>query len=122
MSPAKFAKLVNGEYSTIRKCNNILNKADKIMSSDEFLFSLEPKDLIRLVEAVNRMKHSSFGLITKLYEVCTKNEMLRVYFEESKTKDPVQPAKQDAKVAKIITELRIKAKNIEKDKNEDVLS
>ena len=112
ITPSKFVKLVGKEYNTIGKCNKILRKITKIIETDEYIFSLEAKDLLKLIDSVTRMKYASFGLITKLYEVCTKNDMLKTYFED-KQESKVEGIKQDARIRDIVNKLKAKAKDMD---------
>ena len=46
LTPDKFMAIVSNEMGCIRKCNAIIKKIEKYLCSDEFIFALEPKDLI----------------------------------------------------------------------------
>lgn len=116
LSPDKFMELIAGEFLHFKKCDRILKKLEKYMSSDEFIFGLDTKDFLRFVEIMLRNKHASLAFYTKLYEVSTKNELLRTYFEEKE--DKIQDVvKQDIRIRNIVKELRARAK----EKNEELV-
>lgn len=106
-----FFKLVSKEFSSIRECNRILKKLKKFAYSDEFIFGLEPRDLIKLMEFVNKSKNTSLTFVAKLYEVSSKNEIIRAYLEEE-PESTVDEVKQDAKIRKIVNQFKLKAKEM----------
>ena len=109
LTPDKFMSLVSNEMGCIRKCNRIIRKIEKYLCSDEFIFALEPKDLIQLLNSVVKSKYASLGFLTKLYDVSTKNEIIRAYFQDS------PPAKggnlpQDARIREFVNEMKRRAR------------
>lgn len=112
LSPQKFIDLVAKEYKSINKCSRILRKLEKFLFSDECLFGLEPKDMIKLMDVLLKYKHTSLSFLTKLYEVSTKNDLLRAYLEE-KIESQTESVKQDARIRDIVNEIRAKSKEVQ---------
>lgn len=114
-----FIDLVSKEFSSVKKCNRVIKKLEKYVFSDEFIFSLETKDLIKLMEVVLKYKHTSLNFLAKLYDVATKNELLRTYFEDKDTSKP-EVFKQDARVRDIVAKIKMKTKEkeLEQESNE----
>jgi hypothetical protein len=121
ISPDKFIDLVSKEYSSIRRCNKTIRKLEKFIFSDEFIFALEAKDLLKLMEVLLKYKNTSLSFLAKLYEVSTKNDVLRSYFEE-KIDSKIEEVKQDARIRNIVNQIKSKAKQTqleEENKNDE---
>lgn len=114
VTPEKFMTLVSTEMGCVRKCNRVIRKIEKYLCSDEFIFALEPKDLINLLNSITKSKYASLGFLTRLYDISTKNEILRTYFQDT---SPRQLAgfKQSAKTREIVNELKRKAREVDND-------
>ena len=109
LTPDKFMGLVSNEMGCVRKCNRIIRKIEKYLCSDEFIFALEPKDLIQLLNSVVKSKYASLGFLTKLYDISTKNEILRAYFQELPSHKSGSIA-QDAKIREFVNEMKRRAR------------
>lgn len=109
LTPDKFMALVAAEVGSVRKCNRIIKKIEKYLCSDEFIFALEPKDLINLMNMLIKSKHASLSFIARLYDVSTKNEIIRAYFQENSI-SPTGNMKQDIRVREIVNEMKRRAR------------
>lgn len=117
LSPRKFIDLVAKEYGSINRVNKMLKKMEKFIFSDEFVFGLDAKDQIKLIEVLLKYKHTSLNFLARLYEVSTKNDILRSYFEE-KIDSKTEIVKQDQKIRKIVSEIKLRVKE-EEIRNQD---
>lgn len=115
----KFISIISKEFTTIGRYNRVLRKLEKYIYSDEFIFSLDCKDLIRLLEVVSRCKHTSLNFVSRLYEVSTKNDLLKSYFDDKKEDREKEIYTSDKKIRKIVNEIKNNAKEVSlENKNE----
>lgn len=113
LSPQKFINLVSKEYTSIGKCNRVIKKLEKFVFSDEYIFGLDTKDLIKLMEVLLKYKHTSLSFLARLYEVSTKNDLLRSYFEEKLDIPAGGVVKSDAKIQNIVNQIKARTKEIQ---------
>ena len=108
----KFVTIISKEFSSIRKYDRVLRRLEKYIYSDEFIFSLDCKDVIKLLEVVSRCKHTSLTFLTRLYEVSTKNDLLKSYFEDKREDRRHESYRQDSKIREIVNRIKENAKEV----------
>jgi len=118
MTPDKFMDLVSKEFGCIRKYNRILRKIEKYLGSDEFIFSLDPKDLISLMNSVTKSKYASLSFLTRLYDISTKNEIIRAYFQDNPTHRSAN-IQQNARIREVVNEMKKRAREANDISSED---
>lgn len=108
----KFVTIISKEFSSIKKYDRVLRKLEKYIYSDEFIFSLDCKDVIKLLEVVSRCKHTSLTFLARLYEVSTKNDLLKSYFEDKREDRRHESYRQDSKIREIVNRIKENAKEV----------
>ena len=108
----KFVTIISKEFSSIKKYDRVLRKLEKYIYSDEFIFSLDCKDVIKLLEVVSRCKHTSLTFLARLYEVSTKNDLLKSYFEDKREDRRHESYRQDSRIREIVNRIKENAKEV----------